>query len=68
MKDKAIELKKQYEREWMFWNQNSRRNFINRCKRIASKLDPKTATGDDAVAVVALDMIQTRSNWNIWTR
>ena len=66
MKEKAIELKREHERNWGLWSAKQRTNFIARCKRLASKLDPKTAEGDDAVAVVALDIIQTRSGWQIW--
>ena len=68
MKEQAIALKDEYRQNWATWGEKQRRNFINRCKRLAAKVNPNEETGDDCVAMIALDIIETRSGRQIWKR
>lgn len=60
-KEEAIELKLSYEKNWAFWDDKKRTSFIRKCRRVA-----KQVGNDDVVAIVAIDIIQTRSGRNLW--
>jgi hypothetical protein len=68
MREQAIALKEEHRQNWGTWSNKERQRFITTCRRLADKLNPSTAEGDDCVAVIALDIIQTRSGHQIWKK
>lgn len=66
-KARAIRLLQEHRTSWGLWSQRERTNFLRRCRRLARRLDPRQpGDGHEATAVMALDMIATRTGAQVW--